>query len=528
MTADSGESEIGGGEARMRTHVDVAVIGAGHAGLNAIKEIRKVTENYVLINGGQLGTTCARYGCMPSKVALHLAEIYNSRLQHQRLGIKGGENLRIDIPEAMERIRDLRDMFVDLILANTTDDMGDALIEGYAQFIDARTLQVGDQLIRPNATVIATGARSYIPPEWRGFEDGILTIETLFEQETLPDSVAVLGLGPMGIEIAQALHRLGVRVVGVDPGDRIARITDPVVNKVATDIISREIPLWLGAGVSIERQGETFRVKAGDRETEVEKLFVAAGRHPNLDGLCLERLGVAKDHQGVPLHNPFTMQLYPLPIYIAGDAAGGLATLQKAADQGRIAGYNAPRPYAMEFKPKTHMSIVFSDPNVAAVGTLWPALGEDVSIVGEVRFGPVGRAVITGRNRGILRIYADRESGRILGAAMVGAHSEHLAHLLAWAVEKEMTVTEALRMPYYHPVFEEAIQDALNELDRQLNGRDAFMGQLERLMQPLVTIEETNRVGIARNSSSNPHAVSPGASPGNPRMLNGEAQTLGR
>ncbi|MGB7934541.1 MAG: dihydrolipoyl dehydrogenase [Gammaproteobacteria bacterium] len=508
--------------------MDVAVIGAGHAGLNAIKEIRKVTENFVLINGGQLGTTCARCGCMPSKVALHLAESYNNRSQHQRLGIKGGENLRIDIPEAMERIRDLRDMFVDLILANTTDDMGDALIEGYAQFIDARTLQVNDQIIRTNTTVIATGARSCVPPEWRGFDDGILTIETLFEQETLPESIAVLGLGPMGIEIAQALHRLGVRVVGIDQNDRIARIADPVVNKVAIDIIARDFPLWLGAGVSIERQGERFQVKAGDQETEVEKLFIAAGRHLNLDGLCLERLIIEKDHQGVPLHNPFTMQLHQLPIYIAGDAAGGLATLQKAADQGRIAGYNAARHYAIAFKPKTHMSIVFCDPNVASVGTLWSKLDEDVSLVGEIRFGPVGRAVITGRNRGILRIYADKNSGRILGAAMVGAHCEHLAHLLAWAVEKEMTVTEALRMPYYHPVFEEAIQDALNELDRQINGRDAFMGQLERAMQPLVTIDEPTRVTIARESSCDPHMVAPGTLPGNTRMLNSEEQTQGR
>ena len=108
---------------------------------------------------------------------------------------------------------------------------------------------------------------------------------------------------------------------------------------------------------------------------------------------------------------------------------------------------------------------------------------------GSVRFGPVGRAVITGRNRGLLRIYAERASGRILGAAMVGAHCEHLAHLLAWAVEKDMTVTEALRMPYYHPVFEEAIQDALYELDHQLHGREALFGQLDRAMQPVVAVE---------------------------------------
>jgi dihydrolipoamide dehydrogenase len=486
----------------MERHVDVAVIGAGHAGLNAIKEIRKVTDNYVLINGGTLGTTCARFGCMPSKVTLHVAETFNHRAQHKRFGIKGGEHLRIDLAEAMEGIRDLRDMFVDLILANTTDDMGDALIEGYARFVDSHTLQVGDQIVHTRATVIATGAHSFVPSEWHDFQDGILTVETLFEQETLPESIAVLGLGPVGLELAQALHRLGIRVVAIDQGSRIARIADPVVNQAAIDIIAREFPLWLGTDVSIERLGGRFRVRAGSQEIDVEKLLVAVGRRPNLAGLGLERLGVNTDQHGVPLYNPFTMQVYPLPVYIAGDAAGGLATLQRAAEQGRIAGYNAARRNAREFKPKTHMSIVFSDPNVVSVGSLWSELNQDTTIVGEARFGPVGRAVITGHNRGILRVYAERASGRILGAAMVGAQCEHLAHLLAWAVEKSMTVTDALRMPYYHPVFEEAIQDALYELDRQLHGRDALLGQLDRAMQPVAELEAS-----VENRSQYPNPV---------------------
>jgi len=146
----------------MNRRVDVAVIGAGHAGLNAIKEIRKVTGNYVLINGGQLGTTCARIGCMPSKVALHLAETHNNRARGSKVGIEGGEGIRVDTAQTMERIRELRDLFVDLILANTTDDMGDKLIEGYAELVDPHTIRVGHQTIHTGATVIATvGAPSY-------------------------------------------------------------------------------------------------------------------------------------------------------------------------------------------------------------------------------------------------------------------------------------------------------------------------------------------------------------------------------
>ncbi len=456
----------------MIRQVDVAVIGAGHAGLNAIKEIRKVTDNYLLINGGQLGTTCARFGCMPSKVALHVAETYSQRSDFRRLGIECTEALKVDIPAVMERIRDLRDMFVDLILANTTDDMEETLVEGYAEFLDAGTLRVGDLTIRSRATVIATGARSIVPPELAALQDGILTVETLFDQESLPESIAVLGLGPVGIELAQAMHRLGIRVVAIGRGDAIAGIDDPVVNRTAIDIVSRELPLWTGAVPSVERCSGGFRVRAGQRETEVEKLFVAVGRCPNLDRLGLDRLNVPIDPQGIPQHNPLTMQVGQLPVFIAGDAAGGRATLQGAADQGRTAGYNAARDRMTEFRPKTRMSIVFCSPNVASVGMLWSELDRDATSIGEVRFGPVGRAIIAGQNRGILRIYADTRSGRILGAAMVGAQCEHLAHLAAWAVESGMTVQQALRMPYYHPVYEEAIQDALHDLERKCHVAD--------------------------------------------------------
>jgi dihydrolipoamide dehydrogenase len=486
----------------MSRQVDVAVIGAGHAGLNAIKEIRKVTDNFVLINGGQLGTTCARIGCMPSKVAVHLADAYDARKRFEKLGIKGAEAIELDVPRAMERVRDLRDMFVDLILANTTDEMGDTLIEGYASFVDARTLRVGDEMIHTKATVIATGASSFVPPEWHALGEGVLTVDTLFDLETLPESVAVLGLGPIGIELGQALHRLGVRVIGVERGETIARIVDPIVNRTAIDIIERDFPLWLGAEATITRQDGGFRVKAGDREAQVEQLLVATGRLPSLDRLGLWHLGVASDGQGVPKYNPLTMQIDDLPIYIAGDAAGGLGTLQQAADQGRVAGYNAARPYASQFKPKTQMSIVFCEPNVATVGAPMTDLGGADTVVGEVRFGPVGRAVIMGRNRGILRIYADKRSGRILGAAMVGTHCEHLAHLLAWAVEQDMTVAEALRMPYYHPVIEEAIQDALHELDRQLDNSESSLVQLECLDAAGLPVPGMHPVGTTAHKPS--------------------------
>jgi pyruvate/2-oxoglutarate dehydrogenase complex dihydrolipoamide dehydrogenase (E3) component len=197
-----------------------------------------------------------------------------------------------------------------------------------------------------------------------------------------------------------------------------------------------------------DRFGDGFRVRAGDREVLVEKLFVSTGRRPNLDRMNIKRLGASLDERGVPHHDPETLQVGRLPIYLAGDATGGIANLQRAADQGRIAGYKAARGFAERFNQKTPMAIVFSEPNIACVGTEWSNLDESRTAVAQIRFGPVGRALIMGQNRGILRVYANEQSGRLLGAAMIGPRCEHLAHLIAWAVESRMTAQQALQMPF--------------------------------------------------------------------------------
>jgi dihydrolipoamide dehydrogenase len=480
----------------MREQVDVAVIGAGHAGLNAIKEIRKVTDDWVLINGGPLGTTCARIGCMPSKVAIHLADAYQMRDKLKRYGVSGGDALALDRSAALEHVRDLRDTFVDLVLANTTDEMDDDhLIEDYAELLDAHRLRVGEREIRADAIVVATGARSVVPPAWTAaFGDGILAVDDIFEQAELPASVAVIGLGPIGLEIGQALHRLGVVVTGIDHGERVCRIQDPAVNRAAMDIFQREFPLWLGDEPQVERCDGGFRVRAGAREIVVQKLFLALGRHPNLARLRVDRLGVPMGEHGVPRCDPATLQVARTSVYLAGDAAGGIATLQRAAAQGRIAGFNAVHRRKRRWQAPTPMAIVFSEPNVAVVGMPWGAFDERRMAVAEQRFGPVGRALIMGRNRGLLRVYAERRSGRILGASMVGPRCEHLAHLLAWAIEQRMTVARALTMPFYHPVIEEALQDALLELHAELAKARVSLGT--RMLKPTRTL-----VGLGAGAS---------------------------
>jgi dihydrolipoamide dehydrogenase len=320
-----------------------------------------------------------------------------------------------------------------------------------------------------------------VPEEWQAFGDRILTTDSLFEQDELPDSVAVIGLGIIGVEIGQSLHRLGIQVVGVDQATSIAGLKDREVNQVAIESLGREFPLWLGHPAQVTDEGGKLRVKAGENSVLVDRLLVSMGRRPNVNGLGLERLGVELDAKGVPRFDPTTMQVGNLPVFIAGDVTGEKAILHEAGDEGRIAGYNAVRDQPVAFRRKTPLAITFSDPNIAAVGAEWDALDPEATAVGEVRFGPVGRALIMGKNRGLLRVYGDRSTGRLLGAAMIAPKGENLAHALAWAIQQERTVFDLLKMPFYHPVIEEALQAALYNLASKVDAEPRDILELDRM-----------------------------------------------
>lgn len=207
---------------------------------------------------------------------------------------------------------------------------------------------------------------------------------------------------------------------------------------------------------------------AGDARAEVDGVLVALGRRPNVQDLGLETLGVPLDDKGLPEIDPQTMQIGDLPVFMAGDANSRSAILHEAADEGHIAGLNAVVEPIRRFPRRTPLGIVFSEPNVAMVGRRFAELDEAATVIGEVSFARHGRARMAQTNEGVLRIYADRAEGRLLGAELCSPAGEHLAHLLALAVERGLTVHEMLRLPYYHPVIEEGLRAALRGASREL------------------------------------------------------------
>ncbi len=452
--------------------VDTIIVGAGTAGLTALREVRAFTEDFLLVNDGRWGTTCAAVGCMPSKVLIEVANAFHRRHNFEAFGIRGGEALRADIPAVLAHVRKLRDGFT-AGPKSVREKLGRRAISGRARLKGPNRIEVNGEEIEARAIILATGSRPVVPKAWEAFGDRVLTSDLLFEQADLPRRIAVVGMGAIGVEIAQALSRLGLEVAGFDALDGVAGISDPRILASFRSLIERDFPLHLGAPAELSASASGLVVGGAGGRFEADAVLAAMGRRPNIDGLGLETLGVALDARGMPEIDPRTQRIGYLPVFLVGDANGYRPLMHEAADEGHIAGRNAaPAAGATAFCRRTPLGIVFSSPQVARVGQAFSEIPEARRASGSFDFSKQPRAQIVASAAGLLRIHADRATGVLLGAEMCVPAAEHLAHLLALAIERQLTVWDMLAMPFYHPVLEEGLRSALRDLSRAFPSQD--------------------------------------------------------
>lgn len=463
--------------------VDVAIIGVGTAGMVAYQRVRKATDRVLLIEANRYGTTCARVGCMPSKLLIAAADRAHQMATAPMFGVSAGA-VGIDGRAVMKRVRQERDRFVASVV-ESVDRFPDAhRLFGHARFAGPNRLMVEvgngeEQEVRAGRIIIATGSRPNIPAFLKEAKDRLVVNDDLFEWQELPESVAVFGPGVIGLELGQALSRLGVRVRMFGVGGAIGSIRDESIRQCALATFNREFPLDPDADVrKVERTGEGVRVSFHDPERGVvsetfDYLLAATGRRPNVDGLDIQNADIELDDEGMPLFDPHTLRCGDSHIFIAGDANNTLPLLHEAADEGRIAGDNAASyPDVRAGLRRTPLSVVFTDPQIASVGLTIDQVNDRCRgcfAVGEVSFEDQGRSRVIGKNQGLLRVYGEHGTGLLMGAEMFGPAAEHLAHLLAWSVQRRLTVSEVLEMPFYHPVIEEGLRTALKQLNRNLS-----------------------------------------------------------
>jgi dihydrolipoamide dehydrogenase len=457
--------------------VDVAVIGAGTAGLVAYRAARAQGARTVLIEGGPYGTTCARVGCMPSKLLIAAAEAAHMIDAAPGFGVHAGEK-RVDGVAVMERVRRERDRFVGFVLEGVEHIAAEDKLRGHARFTGPHTLVVDDHTeIDAGRVVIATGSAPTRVPRLDNIGPGVITSDDVFYWQDLPRSVAVIGTGVIGLELGQALARLGVRVRVYARGGSVAQLSDPVVLRNAARVMGEALDLRFQSEVlGAVQDGDEVVLdtrEGGQEQTErFQYVLMAIGRTPNVFDLGLEHTGLVCGANGVPLFDSRTMQCGSSHVFIAGDANNERPVLPEAADHGKIAGDNAGRyPDIRPGLRRAPLTAAFTEPNIVTLGAGYKDLcapGKPKFAIGQVSFENQGRSRVMLQNQGMLRVYAEYGSGRFLGAEMIAPRGEHLGHLLAWAVQSRMTVEQMLEMPFYHPVVEEGVRTALRDLATEL------------------------------------------------------------
>jgi dihydrolipoamide dehydrogenase len=454
---------------------DIIIIGAGTAGQAAYKEAIKHTSNILIINAGSWDTTCARVGCMPSKVLISAANQLHDAQCLNKVGIHA--QLDVNTRHVMSHVRQLRDRFTAATLKDVARWEATHKITGPAHFINATTIEVNQQHYQAKSFVLAVGSSPSINPEWKKeLGSKLITSDEIFELEHLPRSIAVIGSGVIALELAQALQRLQVQTTIFARSRKVGTLTSPNLQQQAQDILSQELDIKfevLPHQVRNTLTGVQLSYQQHNQEHQlmVDYLLVATGRHSLLESLALDQINSEFiDLKHLPI-DPETKQLGSYPIFIAGDAHTTTPIQHEAAHDGRQAVRNCLKPELKHTQPLTPIGIVFCEPEMAIVGQSFKQLkNKNIPfIVGTASFERQGRAMVLGKNQGAIEVYIHAETQQLLGAELFIPSAEHLAHLLAWMIGEGTDLDQLLKKPFYHPTLEEGLRTALKHARRQLN-----------------------------------------------------------
>lgn len=455
---------------------DIIIIGAGTAGQAAYKEAIKHTSNILIVNHGPWDTTCARVGCMPSKVLISVANQLHDAQSLDQIGIT--THLHLDSKKIMLYIQKLRNKFTQAALKDVARWDSAHKISGQAHFIDVQTIEINQQRYQARSFILAVGSTPSFDQQWKQeLGPKLITSDEVFELEQLPQSIAVIGSGVIALELAQALQRLGVKTTIFARSRKVGTLTSPLLQKMAQELLSQEIDIKfevLPTQVRNSKDGVqiVYQEHGQEHNLVADYLLVATGRRTLLNTLRLENIDAQfTDLKNLPVH-PETKQLAHYPIFIVGDAHTKTPIQHEAAHEGRSAVLNCLNLKQIKnIRNLTPIGIVFCEPEMAIVGLSFKQLESDKIpfVTGYVSYAQQGRAQVLGKNYGALEVYIHAESRKILGAELLMTSAEHLAHLLCWMIAEDLTLDHLLAKPFYHPTLEEGLRTALKHARRQLN-----------------------------------------------------------
>jgi dihydrolipoamide dehydrogenase len=417
-----------------------------------------------------VGGRCLNYACIPAKAVLRVADVLAEIDEADDFGISVPER-SVDFGKVMERrlkvIKTLTGGVAGLFKKNKID-----YIEGHGSVTDDGNVKVGGnfdgtEIEAKTAVILATGS---VPKPIPGTEFGgrVIGTEEAWALEDLPETMAVVGAGASGAEIASAYGRLGTKVTLLEALPQILPLEDPDIAKVASRALGKQnITILTDTKVEhVESGDDKVSFKHGDDTSEVDWFVIAAGRGPDVEGLGLDEAGVKLDDRGM-IQVDGALRTSVKGMYAIGDLVPGPALAHKASDEGIIAVEDAA---GMETHPIEYVDIpraTFCSPNVGSFGLTEAQAKEqglDV-VVGKVNYGAVGAGTVYGDRGGMIKIIGDKKYGELVGGHIVGARATELIQELVNARALEGGYHEVARIVHGHPTLSEAVMEAARAAD---------------------------------------------------------------
>ena len=468
----------------MKYDFDIVVIGGGAGGLFAASVANALGARTCLVEKRKLGGDCTWFGCMPSKAILKSASVANLLKSHSKFGLEIQGNFHLDTNKALEYVKGVVQEISTHHPAEVFEKRGIKVIFGPSQFIDKNTIDLNGKRITSKRFIICTGSHPMIPPIDGLNNLGYLTNEDVFGLGKLPQSLIVLGGGPIGVELAQALNRLGVKIYIVEMMDRILFREDKEVSQILENRLREEgIQILTGKkAVKFDKQGGLVQVTLegkgkGQERISAENVLVAVGRAPNLEGLSLEKAGVEFTKQGIKV-NPY-LQTTNKDIFACGDVIGSYMFSHVAAYQAQVCVRNAlfRRPAWQKVNYQNIAWATFTEPELSHLGQTEEEAREkykDIKVY-KTEYVSSDRAITDSEKEGIVKIITDKK-GNILGAHIVGAQASEII--------QGFLIAKSLRIPLSKlsgPLF---IYPTLSELVK----KTAAKPLVEKLNNPLVKL----------------------------------------
>lgn len=445
---------------------DLLAVGGGTAGLVSAAGAAYLGVSAAIVERKALGGDCLWTGCVPSKALLASSRLAHAMRHAGTLGLQGAAP-RHAFGDVMARMRSARDTVAHHDDPERFRKMGVDVHFGAARFVGGDTVEVdGVGRIRSKRIVLATGALP-VPPPVPGLQDaGYLDHHTVFETDTLPGRVAILGAGPIGLEFSQVFARLGSQVTVVEMLPRILPKEDRDMADALQAILEEEgIRFLLGrraSSVELRQGAKVVHTDAGDT-VEADEIFVATGRRPAIEGLELERAGVRTEEGAVVVDD--RLRTSNPGVWAAGDVTGGMQFTHFADAMARTVVRNALVPGSSRLDDSNVPWVTYTDPELANIGLSQEEAEAQGGSTYTYAFDDLDRAIVEGRTRGRVKIHADGR-GRILGASILGAHAGELLFPLVLARKQGLKLSDLADTIFPYPTMMEGVKRAADAYQR--------------------------------------------------------------